>query len=128
MSMIVPFCRFGESADEVLVTTIVHSSAAPTLIGSGVQLFVTANRRLEQVGAVTRRRGGRRGAARVGGGHRVHQRVRIAGQRPCETPWPNRRRPRRQRGTNEALMSPSSESMTDLLVTVTRPVLHTSMV
>ena len=41
VSTIEPFCRFGESAEDVLVTTIVHVSAAPTLTGSGAQVLVT---------------------------------------------------------------------------------------
>ena len=41
VSLIVPFTRPGESAELVLVTTIVQFRTAPTRTGSGAQFFVT---------------------------------------------------------------------------------------
>ncbi len=41
VSTIVPLIRPGESAELVLVTTIVHVTTPPISTGSGVQLFVT---------------------------------------------------------------------------------------
>ena len=40
-STIVPLIRFGESAELVLVTTIVQVTTPPTSTGSGAQFFVT---------------------------------------------------------------------------------------
>src|SRR5215207_7273678 len=40
-SLIVPFSRFGESAEPVLVTTMVQVSVAPTSMGSGAQFLLT---------------------------------------------------------------------------------------
>ena len=37
-----PFSRFGESADEPLVTTMTHVETPPTSLGSGAQFFVTS--------------------------------------------------------------------------------------
>ena len=38
----VPLMSAGESAEPVLVTTMVHTDAVPTVMGSGAQLLVTS--------------------------------------------------------------------------------------
>ena len=131
VSMIVPFSRFGESAEEVLVTTIVHVETPPTWIRVRRAALRDTNRRLEQVGAVTppMRWPVRTPAVYVavtvftsGSGSPAN----TVGE---ETRGPHRKRPARAWRPNEAVSyRGEGNRKRSALVTVIRPVLHTSMV